>query len=286
MSKILMQQADGGAGGGGAPADWRASLPEEQRGAAYLQDVKDLPTLVKNYGEALAYRGNSIRIPGPDAAPEARKEFVEKLQSKVPDLVLVADGEDDAAKAARAALWQRLGRPREAKEYGPPEGVELPESALEALRAEAAEEGLTKGQFQARAKRAAAALEAATRAASEEQAELKKELGPAYQDRIAGAAEAARRLGADPDEVKAIENGAAPAAYVRRMLAAAKALGEPRQVADQGGGARTSMTPAEAKAQRAEIMARSEYFDPRPAQLDVHRTLVAKVQALNEIIDG
>jgi hypothetical protein len=254
----IMMQAEGA--GGGTATDWKAALPEEQRGAAYLQDVKDLPTLVKNYGEALAYRGNSVRIPGPDAAPEARKEFVEKLQAKVPDLVLVADGDDDAAKAAREALWQRLGRPKEAKEYAAPEGVELSESALEALRAEASEEGLTKGQFQARAKRAAAALEAATRAVAAEQAELKRELGPAYQDRMAGAAEAARKLGADADEVKAIEAGQAPAAYVRRMLAAAKALGGSRDVADQGGGARTTITPAEAAAQRAEIMSRKEFW--------------------------
>ncbi len=270
LAMLMAAAGEGGNGGGGAP-DWRAALPEEMRGAAFLKDVPDLPTLVKNYGEAQAYRGQSIRIPGPEAAPEARKEFVEKLTAKVPDLVLVADGDDEAAKVAREAVWRRLGRPKEAKEYEAPKGVELPEATLSELRAAAAEEGLTKAQFQARAQRVASALAESDRSAAAERAALKKELGEAYEERVAAAAEAARKLGADEDEVKAIRAGQAPAAYVRRMLAASKALGEPREVGNQGGnGGGGKLTPVEAQARLAEIRANPAYWsdrDPRHAAL-------------------
>ncbi len=251
--RVLMAGEGGNGSGGGAP-DWRAALPEALRDAPPLKDVPDVPTLAKNFVESMAYRGQSVRFVGPDASPEARKEQLEKIAKHYPEVFVAAD------EKAQADLADWKGRPKEAKEYAAP-GVELPESALDALRAEAAEEGLTKAQFQARAKRAAAAAETAQRAARAEAEALKKELGPAYQDRIAGAAEAARKLGADADEVKAIESGSAPVAYVRRMLAAAKALGASREVADQNGGARTTMTPAEAAAQRAEIRGRKEFWD-------------------------
>jgi hypothetical protein len=37
-------------------------------------------------------------------------------------------------------------------------------------------------------------------------------------------------------------------------------------------------------AQRAEIMSRPEYFNPKATQMAMHEVLKAKVQALNELI--
>lgn len=270
---IFMMAADGGAGGGGAAAgDWRAALPEELRGAAYLQDVKDLATLVKNYGEAQAYRGQSIRIPSADAAPEVRKEFQAKLREKVPDLVDRTDEE-----GLRAAF----GVPKEAKEYAAPKDVELPPQALEALRAEAAAEGLSKRQFEARAKRVAEALGASTRAAQEAQAALRKEWGAAADERLGAAAAVALKLG-DAELAKALSSGTAPPQLAKMLFAVSKSLGESREGALQGGnvGGSGKLAPGEAAERLAEVRANPAYWDRRHPQ---HETLKRKAEELTAL---
>lgn len=266
------------------PEDVTKGWPAELVSDASLKDVNDVQTLAKNFISTKALVGGSIRIPGADAAPEARKEFVTKLQEKVPELVLIQDGDDEAAKAARDAAFARLGRPKEAKEYVPAKDVELPEAALEQLRKEAQEEGLTKSQFAARAKRIAEGLGAAQLAQKEATAALKKELGAAFDERTAAAAAQASKLGFPAALVADLKNGAVDVATFKAFDAIAKGFGGTRQVAEQDGGAGGGkLTPAEAKAQRAEIMARPEYFNPKPAQMGVHQQLIAKVRELNEL---
>jgi hypothetical protein len=266
----MMADGAGGAGGAGA-ADWKAALPEELRGAAYLADVKDLPTLVRNYGEAQAYRGQSLRIPSADAAPEVRAEFQKKLREKIPDLVDRTDEE-----GLRAAF----GVPKDAKEYSAPKDVELPAAALEQLRAEAAAEGLSKRQFEARAKRVAEAFGAQSRAAQEQQAALDKEWGAASVERRAAAAQAALKLG-DAELAKAIIEKSAPPQLVKMLAGVSKALGEGREAADQGGngGGGGKMTPSEAQERRDEIRANPAYWDRNHPQ---HASLVRREAELTE----
>jgi hypothetical protein len=263
--------AEGAGGAGGAGADWKAALPEDQRGAAFLAEVKDLPTLVKNYGEALAYRGQSIRIPSADAAPEVRKEFQAKLREKVPELLDRTDEE-----GLRAAF----GVPKEAKEYAVPKDVELPRAALERLRAEAAEEGLSKRQFEARAKRLADALGAQARADQEGNAALDKEWGAASAERRAAAAAAALKLG-DGELAKAIQDKAAPVQLVKMLATVAKSYGEAREGANQGGnGGGGTLTPVEAQARREEVRANPAYWDRNHPQ---HASLVRREAELAEL---
>ena len=247
------------AGEAGAAADWRAGLPAEIAAAPALKDVKDVAGLAQAFVDTKALVGASIHPPGPDAGPEARKEFVAKLQAAAPELVLFP--EDPAALAeVEASIWARLGKPKEAKEYAAPKDVELPEAALDALRAEAAEEGLTRRQFEARAKRVAGQVATAQHAQAEAQAALKRELGVAYDERIGAAASAAERLGFPPALVTALKAGQVDLATYKALAAVAKGFGEGRQVADQGaGGGR--VTPAEALLQAAEIRARKGYWD-------------------------
>jgi hypothetical protein len=263
-----------------------AALPEELRSHPSLKDLKDPVALAKSYVETKALVGGSLRPPGPDATPEARAEFVTKLREKVPELVLIPDGDDEAAKAARETVWQRLGKPKEAKEYAPPKDVELPETHLEVLRKEAAEEGLTKAQFAARAKRVAEALDAAKTAQKEAKEANRRELGAAFDERTAAAAATAAKLGFPAELVAALKDGSVDPGTFKAFSAVAKGFGETRQVADQSGAADGKLTPAEAKARRAEIMARPEYFSPKPGQMDVHKSLVAKVRELNDLIEA
>jgi hypothetical protein len=61
--KLLLDPASGQSGGGGA--DWKASLPEDLRGASVLANVPDVQTLVKNYVNAESLIGKK-RVPIPD----------------------------------------------------------------------------------------------------------------------------------------------------------------------------------------------------------------------------
>jgi hypothetical protein len=263
-----------------------AALPDDLRTHPSLKDFKDPGALAKAFIDTKALVGASIRPPGPDAKPEDRVEFVTKLREKVPELVLIPDGDDEPAKAAREAAYERLGKPKEAKAYEPPKDVELPADALEALRAEAFEEGLTRSQFQARAKRVATAFATSSQAEKESVAALKRELGAAFDERTASAAAVAAKLGFPQAVVAALKSGTVDGATFKAFAAVAKGFGESRQVADQGGGNGGKLTPAEIDAQEAEIMARSEYFHPKANEMGIHRNLVAKVQALRAMRDA
>lgn len=259
-SIFLMAEGGGGGGGGGAPADWRASLPEDLRGEAMFKDIPDVATLAKVARDSKAALGGSIRPPGPDAGPEARKDFVAKLQKHAPELVLFP--EDEKARAeVEDSIWARLGKPKEAKEYALPKDVELSDEHLAQLRAEAAEEGLTKRQFEARAKRIATALGEVSKAEGETRAALKRELGGAYDERIATVATTVEKLGFPEQLVKAVRAGAVDLPTFKALAAVAKGFGEQREVAGQGGGGGGKLTPGEAKAQRAEIRGRKEFWD-------------------------
>ncbi|MBK9446189.1 MAG: hypothetical protein IPO00_08875 [Betaproteobacteria bacterium] len=266
--------------------DWKSGLPEELRTAPALRDVQDVASLAKSFVETKAFVGSSLRPPGPDATPEARTDFIHKLREKVPELLFMPDGDDEPAKVARETAWAKLGRPKEAKEYTLPPEIAVSEEHLEALRKEAMDEGLTKGQFQARAKRVADAI-AATEGARKDAAQaLRKELGAAFDERTAAAAAFAAKRGMSPELVGALKSGTIDTPTFKMFSDLAKAFGETRQVADQNGGAGGRMTPTEAMAQRAEIMARPEYFRPNGAQMAVHENLKRKVIELNEMISG
>lgn len=266
--------------------DWKSGLPEELKTAPALADVKDVAGLAKRFVDTQALVGSSLRPPGPDATPEAKTDFIQKLRDKVPELLFMPDGEDEAAKLARETAWTKLGRPKEAKDYVLPPDLKLPEEHLEALRKEALEEGLTKSQFQSRAKRVVLAIESAEGTRVESTKALRRELGAAFDERTAMVAAAAAKLGFSQELVAALKSGTIDAATFKAFTAIAKGFGETRQVADQQGGAGGRLTPSEAMAQRSELMARKEYFNPGPAQMDIHRNLVRKVQELNDLLEA
>jgi hypothetical protein len=251
----VMEKEGGAGGGGGGGDDWRAVLTDEGlRKSATLGKFKDVGALAKSYVELEALQGASIRVPGPDAGADAVAEFHGKVMKHVPNAIVLPD--DAAARAkVEPVVWEKLGRPKEAKEYALPAGLELPESVAEALRKEAVEEGLTKGQFGARAKRAAEAIGKVSQVEKDDVAALKKELGETYDERTAAAREVAIKLGV-PKEAAA----AMPARELRVWAAVAKAVGgDPNHVGGQGGaggGGRGTLAPAEARAQANEIRQR------------------------------
>jgi hypothetical protein len=62
------------------PENWKEALPEELRGEASLNLVKDIPTLVKNYINAQKHIGmDKVVIPGKNATTEDWKEAFHKM---------------------------------------------------------------------------------------------------------------------------------------------------------------------------------------------------------------
>ncbi len=273
------------ADGDGPPADWRTALPEDLRGHASLKDYKDLASLAKSHVETKAMVGSSIRVPGPDASPEARAAFRERLRKDVPELVEIPK-DPEKLKASRKEILESLGWPKDAAKEFTLEtagvtldaGVKLDENEL---RQAAVELGLDKEGFAKLALKTAAAQGAAIKRAQAEQSVLKGEWGAAYEERRLLAQAALEKTGAPDDVKRAIADGTAPAAVVKWAYGLAKSLGaEAREVGGQRSAGPATVTPTEALSQINEIEGRAEYFKPTPRTMDIHRQLVAKHAAL------
>lgn len=247
-----------------APADWKASLPEDIRGDESIASFKDAGELAQAYRET---RKTHIRIPGDDAGDDVKAAFREQLRAKVPSLVeLPAD--DAELEKVEEGIFARFGRKKDAKDYQLPKDMKTPEGFILApIAAQAAEFGLTRRQFEALAKKSMETVEKERTATVEADAELRKELGQAYDERVAAARATAQKFGIPEDVAKLL-----PPGQIRTWLQVAKAVApEMLNVAGQGGSA-GALTPAEALAQAAEIRANPDFHDPKsPRQPHLER---------------
>lgn len=271
----MLREADLGKGAAGAgEGDWRAALPEDMRADAAFASFTDVAGLAKSYRETKALVGASIRPPGPDAGPEAKKAFREAVRKHAPELLEIP--EDPKARAeVEGDIWARLGRPKEATAYAA-EGVELPQGFdLDGLRAQALELGLTKAQFASLAKKTAEAHLAQTAERAKVDKALRAEWGAAYEERVAAAKAVAAQFGVPAEAVAAM-----PATQMKAFYAAAKAVGVERgEVGGQDGGGAGKLSPSEAELQIAEIRGRKEYWD-RSINPVVHEHLKKKLSEL------
>jgi hypothetical protein len=256
---VMEKAGEGGGGGGGAATDWRAALPDELRAEPMFKDVPDVPTLAKIARDLTAYKGASIRIPGPDAGDAVRQEFTAKLREKVPELVLRSDVE-----ALRAAI----GVPKDAKEYAVDgvtfePGTELAEPEVASLRERAARYGLPKEQFKQLLSDVASERAQAAKQAKEAQAALKQEWGAAYDERLGKVRAVLDQIGAPQPLKEAVAKGLIDKATAAMFFNLATSLGaQPREVATQDRGGTVTMAPGEAQARIAEIMRREEFNHP------------------------
>lgn len=246
-----------------AENDWRAALPEDLRAAPALKDVTDVAGLAKNYVETKALVGSSIRPPGPDATPEARKEFIEKLTKTAPELVYMPSDEKVRGEVEEG-IWRQLGKPADANEYKL-EGLELEQGVKldeKQLREAAKAFGFTKKQFQTFVKAAATEQVQAQKVMKEADGALRTEWGNAYEERVLQAKSAAMKLGVPEAELARM-----PPALLKVFANAAKAIGgEGRQVGDQGQGGSGRLPPTEAQLRMAELRKDPEYWNGNPAK--------------------
>ena len=243
------------------PQDWRASLPEDLRAHESLKDFKDPGSLAKSYIETKAMVGASMRLPGPDASAEDKAAFVAKLSERFPDSVYLPKSDEEAAGLEKQ-LWEKLGRPADAKGYDLKDvdlgGVEVDVGQLSKI---AAELGMTRTQFKAFAKGLAKNQSEQATALKATQDALKKEWGAAYTEKLTAAAEVARKLNAPAKVVEAIKAGRLSVEEAKFYDSLVSSVGgSGRQVGDQGNGA-GKITPDEARLRLEEVYRR--VYDPK-----------------------
>lgn len=232
--------------------NWKDSLPEEIRSHKSLADIKDLGALAQSYIDAQATMGTSIRIPGPDAGDEAFKNFHAKLAEKVPGLIPTPNPDSEEQMGA---LYDRMGRPKEAIGYEHPDGVDPTQMADFATLAHTL--GLTKKQYKGML---TSLLEHTTKKDEATNAnfdagirKLKQDWGIVYEDNLQLVQSVMKGTGAPKEFMELAANNKLPADSLVWLHAIGKQLGS-EGINFQKDESTTRLAPAEAKARADEIM--------------------------------
>lgn len=265
-----------------APAptgDWRESLPAELKEAPYLKGDKTPEQIVADLENAASWQGNSIRIPGPDATPEAKAEFMAKAVEKIPGLMPTPEPEN------YGDVLTKLGKPAEAKDYKYAEGIDLGELG-DALKEQAFEAGLTQSQFSTLVAQQMSASESAQEAAeaivAATYAELQGEWGQATEDRIRDVEAMLSKEGAPESLKTAFLDKDLDAATIKWLYGVAESAGEKAVMREQNDGREGALTPHEAREQAQELwlrIAEMPQTDPRRAALKAKRTELVRMYA-------
>lgn len=259
------------------PADWRTSLPDDLKAHESLKDFKDAGSLAKAYVDTKALVGASLRVPGPDASPELRREFINRLHEKLPNVTYLPSNAEELA-AVEPHLWKALGKPEQAKEYSL-EGVDVSDVQLDAEKLQNAAHalGLTKAQFKALAKSAADDLREQAKGEKLWADTMKREWGLAYNDKLQAAVDVATKLGAPAATIEQLKSGRMHPDHVKFYAKLSESLGGTgRAVGDQGPGKSGALAPAEA-------LARIEELRSEPAYLRAHENPARHEQIMRKI---
>lgn len=252
-------------------AEWHEQLSDDYRGNETLANIPDIDTLAKSYLDAQSYVGGAIRIPGEDAGEEDWNAFNSKLQEKVPTLLNLPSDEEEA----KAALYARLGRPKDAQSYSVEADPELLNWAYE--------NGLSDAQV-----RAWVETNSARKAAQDEQSdadleqamqELQKEWGYAYDQNLAAAKNAVLAFADEETQQFLVDSGMDQHPGMIRLMAKIGATLTESETKGLGGGNQFGLTPEQALTQIGEIQRNTEH-PYNNIRSPGHREAVAKMEQL------
>ncbi len=271
-------------------SDWKQHLPEDIASEKSLESFEDVGSLAKAFIDTKADIGRSIRIPGADASDADVDAFNAKLMEAVPGLMRVPN-QDDADSMNQ--LYDKMGRPKEAKEYSTPEGI--PDSdvgarfkqQLEGMKEFAHENGLTKSQWDKQANKLIedfkGQLDEAEGGIAAEQDQLRMEWGSATDSKFKSILDLINQT----DGPESLKNGVIERTLDQNTMkwldSMVEALSDGPQMRFQGQQDKGRVTPKEAEAQINEIMARDEYWDATSPQ---QKGLVDKVVELQKIAES
>ncbi len=271
--------------------NWKDSLPEQIKDAPYFKNAESVDQVLADLTNAAQWQGQSIRIPGEDATPEALGEFHQNLMSKVPGLMPTPNTEDPESLSATFA---KLGRPDTPDGYSVPEGVTMDVTALKAF---AHANNLTAQQFSGLVSQM---NQSQAEAGEQYQAELQgqyatlnQEWGAAYEQNMT---DIGKLLATAPESVQqAYKDRTLPADQLRWLHSISQLGEESAEVPGQGDGAPVIPTPEQAELQLAELedrLFKMEASDPAYQALNAKRMqLIAYSQGVTElppmrVVDG
>ena len=252
------------------PESWREALPEDLRGEASLDAIKDFPGLIKNYVHAQKMVGaDKVVVPGEAATEEEMNNF-----------------------------YTALGRPDNADGYGVkspdemPDGFPYSEDLAKAFAGEAHKLGLTptqaNGIFNWYNGNQIDAFNGINKDREEgkQNAELalRKEFGKAYDDKIANAKTLIRKF-ADDDIFKHLEeSGFGNDPNVIKLIARiAQEFSEDR-LKGEGTGVFGHMSPEEAQSEIQKLNAEKEFSDAYMNKKNAgHAGAVARMESLYKL---
>lgn len=228
------------------PPDWRSSLPAEIKDHPCLKDFKGTDDAVKAYVNAQRLIGvDKLPIPPKDAKPEVREKFMNDV-------------------------YDRLGRPKEAKDYkitNPklPDGINIPvaPTEIDAFKGEAHKLGLLPHQVDGIYQFYMASManqlkqhgEIMTGASKDAEADLRQEYGAAYDAKVAKAKNLLQKTAGD-DFKQLLDSGFGNnPAVIRYMAKMADMISEDSFVK----GDEATMTPKEAQDEISKIRANSSH---------------------------
>lgn len=112
--------AESGDKGGQVERQWMADLSEPLKGSKSLTKFSDdswKENLAKSYIELEGKLGNSVQIPGKDAAPDQWEKFFSRIgRPESPEKYELKDVPDDRAKVLKAAAFKAGLNPKQAAE--------------------------------------------------------------------------------------------------------------------------------------------------------------------------
>lgn len=241
--------------------DWRSSLPDELKTAKPLQSIKSVEDLAKGFVNAQSVIGRRFE----DLTPEQLSEY-----------------------------YGALGRPESPEDYKfeAPEGREINTELESWFRNQAFEGGLTKAAAE-KLFNDFTAMEAETLAQreqmvelqmQEQQKQLQKDFGPAYDERVNLANRALREFGGDEAIAAITESGLQNHPALVKLLAnAGETLAEGNFTSGQKTG-KFGMTSEEASEQISKLRADPEfskhYMDPSSSK---HKEAASKLEELYKI---
>lgn len=236
-----------------APYDWRNDIHPDVKNDKVWESVKDVKSLTKAYADATRYNVGAVKIPAPDAPPEAWNAFYEKL-----------------------------GRPADSTAYTLSEEAQA-NPIMTGMREVAHQAGLTPSQWEKLRDGYNSGIEAQNAAHQERHraavADLKAAWGGAYEQNVSRIERTIKQLGGDEALASVVDRGLGnDVPFIKMMHTVAKVLRDEKIVTGDLPGI---PTPEATKAEIEKITGSAAYLDGRHPD---HESLVARVRTLYELL--
>lgn len=274
-NKRFFDAATDGGSGGGAPAAGgqpaAGGAPAAGSNPVWTESVLQDPDL-REFAINKGYHKEDLNAAAPKILSQYRN--LEKLfgADKAGRTVELPnfEAEDDQAVAARNAFYEKLGRPKEGKDYdlAIPQGAKAAEFMDKWSRETFHKLGITSRQatelsksYQAlEAAQAAEAAQADIQRFAEEDKALKTEWGAAYADKMAKASAAARGLGIKGEVIDALQSKAGYSDVMKMFAHISEKIGEDAFISGDKTNTGNKLTPDEANAELNRLSRDKEFM--------------------------